>query len=154
MKDETRLSPRIGVFLVSLAALSFEVALIRLFSVAFSYHFAFMVVSLALLGYGASGSFLAVFPWLLNRNPCRFLSLSALFFSVTCVGAYAVSNYLPFDPFRISWDRLQLVYLFADYLLLSIPFFFSGLCISGALTHFANEAGRIYFSDLAGAGVG
>jgi hypothetical protein len=77
-----------------------------------------------------------------------------MLFSATCVGAYAVVNHVPFDPFRISWDRLQLVYLFADYLLLSLPFFFCGLCVSGVLTHFANEAGKIYFFDLAGAGAG
>jgi spermidine synthase len=47
-----------------------------------------------------------------------------------------------------------MVYLFVDYLLLSVPFFFSGLCVSGALTHLAAEAGQVYFSDLAGAGIG
>jgi len=154
MKDGTRLSACSGVFLVSLAALSFEVALSRLFSVALWYHFAFMVVSLALLGYGASGSFLTLFPSFLQKRPALFFSCSAMLFSVTCVGAYIAVNHIPFDPFRMSWDRLQLVYLFADYLLLSVPFFFSGLCISGAITHLADEAGRIYFSDLTGAGAG
>ena len=154
MRNGTRLPICLGVFLVSLAALSFELVLTRLFSVALSYHFAFMVVSLALLGYGASGSFLALFPSLLQKRPALFFYCSAILFSVSCVGTYTVANHIPFDPVRISWDRLQLVYLFADYLLLSVPFFFSGLCVSGALIHLANEAGLIYFSDLAGAGVG
>lgn len=144
----------LGVFLVSLAALCFELALTRLFSVALSHHFAFMVVSLALLGYGASGSFLTLFPSFLKKRPDLFLSCSAMLFSMSCVGAYTAANHIPFDPFRISWDRLQLAYLFVDYLLLSVPFFFSGLCVSGALTHLATEAGRIYFFDLVGAGVG
>jgi hypothetical protein len=154
MKDGTRRHTYLGVFLVSLAALSFEVALSRLFSIAISYHFAFMVVSLALLGYGASGSLLVLFPSLLQKNPERFLSCSAMLFSVSCVVSYTAANQIPFDPVRISWDRLQLIYLFSEYLLLSVPFFFSGLCISGALTHFATNAGRIYCSDLAGAGTG
>ncbi len=154
MKDGKRLSALVGVFLVSLAALTFEVGLSRLFSVALSYHFAFMVVSLAVLGYGASGSFLTLFPSFLERRPYRFFSSSAVLFSMTCVGAYTAANHIPFDPFRISWDRLQLAYLFADYLLLSVPFFFSGLCVSGVLTYLATEAGTIYFSDLAGAAAG
>ena len=154
MRDGTRLSTCLGVFLVSLAALSFEVALSRLFSVALSYHFAFMVVSLALLGYGASGSFLMLFSFFLRKEPDLFFSSSAILFSVSCVGAYLAVDHIPFDPVRISWDRLQVVYLFADYLLLSVPFFFSGLCVSGALTHLASDAGRIYFFDLAGAGIG
>ncbi len=154
MRDGMRLSTCVGVFLVSLAALSFEVALSRLFSVALSYHFAFMVVSLALLGYGASGSFLTLLSSLLKKDPDLFFSSSAILFSLSCVGAYLAVNHIPFDPVRISWDRLQVVYLFADYLVLSVPFFFSGLCISGALTCFAGNAGRIYFFDLAGAGMG
>jgi hypothetical protein len=113
-----------------------------------------MVVSLAMLGYGASGSFLALFPSLIQRRPGLFFSCSAILFSMTSLGAYLAANSIPFDPFRIAWDRLQLVYLFADYLLLSVPFFFSGLCVSGALIHFASKAGTIYFSDLTGAGVG
>lgn len=154
VKDGSRFRTCFGVFLVSLAALSFQLTLSRVFSVALSYHFAFMVVSLALLGYGASGSFLVLFPSLLRKNPSCFFSCSAMIFSATSLCAYIAANSLPFDPFRISWDRLQLVYLVADYLLLSVPFFFSGLCVSGALTHLATEAGRIYFFDLAGAGVG
>jgi spermidine synthase len=154
VKNGERLFTCGGVFLVSLAALSLQVTLSRVFSVALSYHFAFMVVSLALLGYGASGTFLALFPSILRKKPLLFFSCSAIIFSVTSVGAYMVTNSIPFDPVRISWDRLQLAYLFADYLLLSVPFFFSGLCISGALTYLASEAGRVYFSDLAGAGLG
>ena len=48
----------LGVFLTSSAALLLEVSLTRLFSVILWHHFAFMVVSMALLGYGASGSLL------------------------------------------------------------------------------------------------
>jgi hypothetical protein len=51
-----------GLFLLSAATLAFEVNLTRIFSVAQFYHFAFMIVSLALLGFGASGTFLTLFP--------------------------------------------------------------------------------------------
>jgi len=57
---------RLGLILAiassAAAALIFEIALTRIFAVTQFYHFAFMAVSLALLGYGASGSILAVFP--------------------------------------------------------------------------------------------
>ena len=58
----------LGVFLLSMASLAFEITLTRVFSVAQWYHFAFMTVSIALLGLGASGSFLALFPSL-ARDP-------------------------------------------------------------------------------------
>jgi hypothetical protein len=50
------------VFLLSASTLAFEIVLSRLFSIAQFYHFAFMTVSLALLGAGASGTALSVFP--------------------------------------------------------------------------------------------
>ncbi|MEK6693524.1 MAG: hypothetical protein AABY44_08890 [Nitrospirota bacterium] len=46
----------LGVFATASATLILEVALTRLFSVAFWYHFAFLVISIALLGFGASGT--------------------------------------------------------------------------------------------------
>ena len=53
-----------SLLLVSASALAYQVILTRLFSVAQFYHFAFMVVSLALLGFGASGTLLTIFPQL------------------------------------------------------------------------------------------
>ena len=58
----------LGVFLLSMASLAFEITLTRVFSVAQWYHFAFMTVSIALLGFGASGSFLALFPSLAESD--------------------------------------------------------------------------------------
>src|SRR5216117_2539335 len=46
-----------GVALSSFAALLLELALTRLFSVVLFYHFAFLAISIALLGLGAGGVF-------------------------------------------------------------------------------------------------
>ncbi|MEE9292694.1 MAG: hypothetical protein V3U83_07165, partial [Acidobacteriota bacterium] len=48
----------VGVAASSAAGLIFEIALTRVFAVTQFYHFAFLAVSLALLGFGASGSVL------------------------------------------------------------------------------------------------
>ena len=52
----------VGVGASSAAVIVFEIVLTRIFAVSQFYHFAFMTVSLALLGFGASGTALAVFP--------------------------------------------------------------------------------------------
>ena len=52
----------LGLAAVSAAALAYEIVLTRLFSIAHGYHFAFLAVSLALLGFGASGTALAIAP--------------------------------------------------------------------------------------------
>src|SRR6266850_2047652 len=46
-----------GLALASFSALSLELALTRLFSVVLFYHFAFLAISIALLGLGAGGVF-------------------------------------------------------------------------------------------------
>jgi len=66
-----------GLFLLSAAALAFEINLSRLFSVAQFYHFAFMIVSIALLGFGASGTVLAIFPRLAESSSPRGMAGSA-----------------------------------------------------------------------------
>jgi len=118
-----------GVGLTSLATLMLQVSLTRLFSVSLWHHFAFMVVSLSFLGFGASGTFLMM------THRGRVLSLNrtsgALTFTLSLfiLVCYWCSNRLPFDPARIMWDPYQGLYLVAFYLVLAVPFSFAGLTL-------------------------
>ena len=154
MSDRRSLPVYIGLFLVSVATLVLEISLTRFFSVSKWYHFAFMVVSIALFGIGASGSFLSVFHFLLERNIQRLLVILSICFSLACAGSLALANIVPFDPFRFAWDPVQLLYLSVHYAVLSIPFFFSGLCTSVILTDMAEKVNKVYFSTLVGSGIG
>ena len=144
----------LAVFLLSAAALVFEIALTRVFSVAQWYHFAFMTVSLALLGLGASGTFLSLVPRLLRRDLVALLATLCLLFSLSVVGGYLVSNHVPFDSYQIAHDRRQIVYLAVYYLSLAMPFFFSGLAVATVLAARPEQAGRAYFANLVGSGLG
>ena len=144
----------LGIFFTSVATLTLEISLTRLLSVAQWYHFAFMVVSMALLGYGASGSFLSSFPFLLGRETLKTLELASWLFSFSTLTAYLLSNLIPFDLARLSWDRWQILYVFLYYLVFSVPFFFSGLAISLALTRWNAQSGKLYCADLTGAALG
>jgi hypothetical protein len=113
-----------------------------------------MVVSMALLGYGASGSLLASFPSILRRETPQTLIRVSWLFSVSALCAYLLSQWIPFDMARIPWDRWQIFYIFLYYLVFSIPFVFSGLTISSALARWSPLSGKLYFSDLTGATLG
>src|SRR6202166_4511775 len=63
-----------GVALSSFAALLLELALTRLFSVVLFYHFAFLAISIALLGLGSGG----VFAYLGKGSLGRFRTRSLL----------------------------------------------------------------------------
>jgi len=148
--DTTRVILRI-VFAASFAGLCYELALMRIFSISLSYHFAFMVISIAMLGIGASGSALSVFPGL---KTLRRLPHYALLLAIGIPASYLISNAVPFDPVRLAWDRFQLLAVGLYYLILSIPFFCFGLIVSTAYSHLSSDANVIYASDLLGAGAG
>jgi hypothetical protein len=149
----------LGVFLLSMASLAFEITLTRVFSVAQWYHFAFMTVSIALLGFGASGSFLALFPSLAESDGrtgprVRSHAILAALFALSIVASYLTINYIPFDSYRIAWERRQLLYLAIYYLSLALPFFFSGLIVGALLAAQPAKASTIYASNLAGSALG
>jgi hypothetical protein len=142
----------VGIWFISASTLLFEVALLRTFSIALWYHFSFMVVSIALLGYGASGSFLMLSGRL--REKTHLLGASPALFALFAPVSYIIANRIPFDPARLAWDVHQLLFIVLYYIILSVPFIFSGLTIALALTTMAEKAGRVYAWDLLGAGSG
>jgi spermidine synthase len=144
----------LAVFLLSAATLVFEIALTRVFSVAQWYHFAFMTVSLALLGLGASGTLLAVFPRLLRRDLATLVTVLCLLFSVSVAGGYLVCNLVPFDSYQIALDGRQIAYFAIYYLSLAVPFFFCGLALATVLATNPEQAGKVYFANLLGSGLG
>ena len=146
--------PRLTVFLVSAMALSYEILLMRLFSIVQYHHFAYMVISLALLGYGASGSFLAFFKQRLLRYFPVSLIANILLFGIAAVACYLGGQYLLFNPDEILWDNRQWLKLFVLYLLLALPFFFAANCIALTFSQYRQRISEIYAADLFGAGLG
>jgi len=145
---------QVSLFLLSLSILVFEINLSRLFSVAQFYHFSFMIVSLALLGFGASGTFLAIFHAFGRLHLSRTMAFLASGASLSILGAYLVTNWLPFDSFRITWDSRQIGILALHYMILALPFFFGGAAIGLLLGAFSKIAGRVYAVNLIGSSLG
>jgi hypothetical protein len=145
----------LGVFLVSMSVLLLQIALTRIFSFTIWYHFAYVTISVALLGYGASGAFLAVFPALSGGSPGRRLSLYALACGLAIVVAFVVIAKIPFHPFQVrAYPSRQVPWMILYYLAVTAPFFFAGLCVSVALKTLSHQVSRLYFADLLGAGLG
>lgn len=144
----------VALFLLSAATLLLEIGWTRLFSVAQFYHFAFMILSLAMLGFGASGTLIALFPTLGRRHPRRTLTLLALGYGLTAIGGYALTNLVPFDSFSIAWDRRQVVILVLHYVALSLPFLCSGLVLSLLFVLHPQDVGRLYATNLTGSALG
>lgn len=148
-----------AIFFVSFATLAFEVLLTRVFAIGQWNHLSFMVISIALFGFGASGSFLSLYGISNTRRqwylPSR-LSVSILLYlySISAILSFLASTHMPLDYFRLPVEPLQSIYLLAVYLGLSVPFFISGLIIALGYTTAPGKAGLVYFASMAGSAVG
>jgi len=143
-----------ATLLVSAGAIGYELLLMRALSIVQWHHFAYMIISLALLGYGASGTFIALFKPQLEARFAAAFSISALLFSITMVLCFALGQRVPFNALEIVWDSRQFAYLSLLYLVFFVPFFFAACCIGLAFTCRRLDISRIYFFDLLGAGLG
>src|SRR6266478_489675 len=145
----------VGIMLLSLATLLLELALTRVLSVALWYHFGFLVIATALLGFGTSGIVLAL--WRRVREHAALdstLALLALLFGVLTIGCFWLMQRIPFDPFSLLADRRQLLFMPLYYVVISVPFFCSGLALALLFTRGVRQVNRLYAFDLCGAGLG
>jgi hypothetical protein len=146
--------PVISILLISASALAFEVLLIRLFSIIQWHHFAYMIISLALLGYGVSGTIVTLLRERLVSHFVRAYVVNGIGFSLTITASFLLVQKLPFNALEILWDSAQWGYLLAAYMLLLLPFFFAANCIVLTFGAFSDQIPRIYGFDLLGAGIG
>jgi hypothetical protein len=149
MKARSRI-PAI-IFTASFSILAFEITLTRIFSITLWYHFAFMVISIAMLGLSLSGILISSFPGL---NHTRHLDLYGLLLGISIFSGYLISGHIPFDPVKFQWSGIQFVYVGCYYLILLFPFLFAGLILSTSFYAMSKTSGIIYAIDLAGAASG
>ena len=146
--------PLIAISLVSGGVIAFEVLLMRLYAIGQWHHFATLIISIALLGYGASGTFLALTRgWLLGRFLTAW-QVNAVAFGLTAPLGFALARNFIVNPFELAWDPVQAITLSWIYLVLMVPFFCTANCVGLAFMRFSDRVGRVYRFDLVGAGLG
>jgi hypothetical protein len=149
----------LAVFLVSLSALAFEVLLARVFSISQWNHLSFMVISIALFGFAASGTFLNIIEirktgWARQLSTTQAIRTLITLYSLITIISFIVLNRMPLDYFRLPLETVQILYLLTAYLLLALPFFFTGLVVSIAYAFIPEKTGFIYLANMAGSALG
>jgi len=137
-----------GLALTSFAALLLELALTRLFSVVLFYHFAFLAISIALLGLGAGGVFAYLLKRWIGRFDTRTLAMwLCMVNSVTVLLVLEIVLHVPV-ALEVSWKnfmRLTVLYLAA-----AAPFFLTGVIFSVTFARETRRISRLYGADLGG----
>ena len=139
----------IGIFILSLTGIAFQVVLTRLFSVVLYYHYAFAGISLAMLG-------LTIGAVKVYLEPERY---NASDFENVWAGAamrHAISSVLTILFFLCTplWAGNWVNPIMTlGMLAFVVPYIYSGICVTMILTQF-EDAGKRYAADLTGAGLG
>jgi hypothetical protein len=154
-----RLRIHISIGILSAAIIAYQLILMQILSIVQWYHFAYMIISVALLGFGAAGTFLSIFR---NRLIKRFDTLFPLLMICSAIGMALVvglsqlpifrfDSYLLFAP---SEQVSHILKLLSTYLLFFLPFFFGALAIGLVFVYQTSQIGKLYFSNLIGSGAG
>lgn len=144
----------LAVVLISAAALAYEILLMQLLSIVQWHHFAYVIISLTLLGFGASGTLVSLIS---HHRRLRFDTMfpfACLGFALIAAGGFLLEQQVAFNPLELLWDPHQWLRLGLVYLVLLWPFLFAATAICLALTHFSHQVGHIYAVDLLGAAAG
>jgi hypothetical protein len=141
-----------GVFFVALATLMFEIVVTRILSVIGWYHFAFFVISLAMLGMTAGAMIVFARPaWFSAANVPVRLQQTALLFAITTPASMGLALCLPLTTVASFMDLLALT---AMGVIFAVPFVASGITLTLALTRAGLPTGVVYAVDLVGAASG
>src|SRR5262252_5429777 len=137
-----------GLGLASFAALLLELTLTRLFSVVLFYHFAFLAISIALLGLGAGG----VFAYLLKRRLSNYGTrwLASRLCVTNAVLIVVVLEIVLYARVSLNVSGTNFLRLTAIYLAAAVPFFLTGLLFSVVFARETTRISRLYGADLCG----
>src|ERR1700744_558845 len=98
-----------GIFFISFSTLLFELSLTRVYSVTLWYHFGFLIISTALLGFGVSGVVLSLWKKLReNYSLDKSLWWLSVCFCLSVIVCFWLQQKVPFDPFNLYVDKRQL----------------------------------------------
>lgn len=143
-----------AVFCISCSVLIFEVILLKFFSFKMIASWAALIVSIAFLGIGASGTYVYLKKSeKLKKADFSFLSNFSIGYTISIplsIMLFASVSFSPSQDLVLQNIIFNLFYM----VLFSLPFFLSGVCISYILSLKEFHVGRVLFFDLMGAALG
>jgi len=144
------------VFAMAAAVMVLEIALTRVFSFITYHHMTYLVIAVAMLGFGAAGTFLTIRGVTAAGESRRQVARHAALFGAATVAALIAFPHIRFyamDMYNLG-DPRNLVTLLLLIVTAAVPFFFGGVCIAALLSNAGPAVNRIYFADLVGSACG
>ena len=132
----------LNLIIISAIVICFEIISTRISSVVFVNNYAFIILSLAILGLGTGG----IYSYYKIKIEISKVS-GLLFYSLMLAGTSLI-------VFIVAVAVLKIINPFIYFFLLSLPFFFFGIIYAQIFKTFAENSFKLYASDLTGAALG
>lgn len=143
-----------SLFLLSIALITFELFVIRTFSIGNWSNFGSLIISTALLGFGISGTLLTFLQKKIKSNPEWWLYLSSLLFMVFMAISHVLGQLVPFNPIHLGTNSNQILFIGLYYIVYGIPFFCGAMFIGISFMTLEKGIYKLYFWNMFGSGLG
>ncbi len=143
-----------SVFLISAVMIAYQLALMRVFTISQWHNFAYMIISIAMLGFGASGTVLSLVKRRISGRERALFRCAALLLGISFVASYALSQKVGFETFELMSQPGQMLKALLLYVILALPFFLASTCITLSFLIIPKQIGRLYFFNMVGSGLG
>ncbi len=140
------------IFFTSFTILCYEIIFIRIFAITQWQNLSSLIISMALLGFGVSGTAIVFLKNKIEKHFNKFILSTLALFPISMSLGFIIFCKIPFNPFEIGIDNRQIFYLLLYFVVMGIPFIFAASTIGITLTRF--PISKTYFSNLTGSGIG
>ncbi len=145
---------RIAVFLVSLVIIVLEISLMRELALRFWEHLAWLVISIALLGFGVSGTILVLLQKFFKTSSSLLQYCSLLMLALSLPLSLMTADKIEVDLIQMVWQRSQIWALGALEMAFVLPFLCGGMFIGLVLQDQPDNAGGYYAASFIGSAAG
>ncbi len=142
------------IFFITFSTVVFEILYTRVFSVIYLSSFAFLMISLALFGYGLSGFFTSFSKISKDKRGLQYLEYFILGYALLLPLIFKITLIAKIDFTHLFNPVTNLLLLIINFAVLIIPFFAAGVSLVLIFSLYSDEIGRLYFIDLVGAALG
>ncbi len=142
------------IFFITFSTVVFEILYTRVFSVIYLSSFAFLMISLALFGYGLSGFFTSLSKLTKDKSGLKYLEYFVLGYALLLPVIFKITLVAKIDFTHLFNPMTNLLLLVINFIVLIIPFFAAGVSLVMIFTLYSDEIGKLYFIDLIGAALG
>ncbi|MDR0730543.1 MAG: hypothetical protein LBF63_02670 [Treponema sp.] len=143
-----------ALFFISIADISYELFVMRIFSVGGWSNFGSLVISTALLGVGLSGIIITFLDDWVTAHSGPIMLVCAISLPLLMAGATIVAQLIPFNPVFLATDSRQIWFIGAYYIVYGLPFFVIAAFTGVAFIALRNEIQKLYFWNMVGSGIG